>query len=146
MGYSEWDELTQAVYFIVHPYTDESKRERWTQKLLPLLHSLAMSDLKASKSIIKAIENSIEELNPEYYETVIVPSRSETDTPTEEEEEIEEDSDSDYETESEEDSEDFDEEDFDEDTIPKDYYVTGLNQKFLVVPKGSDKIGAIVRE
>ena len=116
MGYSEWDELVQAVYFIVHPYTDDAKRLEWLDKLLPLIHTLAVSDQKPSKALIKSIENSIEELNPEYYEAVIVPSNvlfkslgkleEETDTETD----TEEDSDSEYETESEEESEEEDSE------------------------------------
>jgi len=120
MGYSEWDELVQAVYFIVHPYTDDAKRLEWLDKLLPLIHTLAVSDQKPSKALIKSIENSIEELNPEYYEAVIKPSnelfkslgklKEETDTETDTEEDSEEDSDSEYETESEEESEEEDSE------------------------------------
>lgn len=120
MGYTEWDELVQAIYFMTHPYTDDSKKEKWITKILPLIHSIAVTNLKASKSIIQAIENSLEELNPDYYDAVIVQYKSDSSSPKsiiEEEIETEEDSDSDYETESDEESEESEEsEDFDEDS------------------------------
>lgn len=118
MGYTEWDELVQAIYFMTHPYTDDAKKGKWLSKILPLIHSIAVTNLKASKSIIQAIENSIEELNPDYYDAVIVQYKSDSSSPrslTEEEIETEEDSDSDYETESDEESEEDSEEDLEED-------------------------------